>query len=108
GTNCRLYTMGACSKPVTLIALQEVKCTRHAYGPVMVLSCWAHIPSHLVVTRQFSHHMLDLSMRYPHDVSSPPTAICMEMRHGTDRQSDPRKPHHHRRFPQRSDLRPAP
>ena len=25
----------------------------------------------------------------------------MEMQHGTDRQSDPRKPHHHRRFPQR-------
>ena len=28
-------------KPGTLIALQEVKFTRDAYGPVMVLSCWA-------------------------------------------------------------------
>src|SRR6266851_1440677 len=55
-----------------------------------------HIPSDLVVVRRFSHHMLDLSMRYLHDVSSSPTAICMEMRHGTDRQSDTRKPHPHR------------
>src|SRR5262249_41212792 len=68
----------------------------------------AHIPSHLVVTPRFSHPMPDLSMRSPHDVSSSPTAICMEMRHGTDRQNDSRKPHHHRRFPRRSDLRPAP
>ena len=29
------------SKPGTLIASQEVKITRDAYGPVMVLSCWA-------------------------------------------------------------------
>src|SRR5713101_5673201 len=41
GTTFRLETLGACSKPGTLIALQEVKCTRDAYGPVMVLSCWA-------------------------------------------------------------------
>ena len=58
-----------------------------------------HIPPNYVVTPRFSHHMLDLSMCYPHDVSSSPTAICMETRHGTDRQSDSRKPHHHRRFP---------
>ena len=32
---------GSSSKPGTLIALQEVKVTRDAYGPVMVLSCWA-------------------------------------------------------------------
>jgi hypothetical protein len=41
GTTFRLDTLGACSKPGTLIALQEVKFTRDAYGPVMVLSCWA-------------------------------------------------------------------
>ena len=41
GETFRLDTLGACSKPGTLIALQEVKFTRDAYGPVMVLSCWA-------------------------------------------------------------------
>ena len=41
GETFRLDTLGACSKPGTLIALQEVKITRDAYGPVMVLSCWA-------------------------------------------------------------------
>src|SRR6266699_2936634 len=51
GETFRLDTLGACSKPGTLIALQEVKCTREAYGPVMVLSCWAkgyHEPLYLV------------------------------------------------------------
>ena len=41
GETFRLDTLGACSKPGTLIALKEVKMTRDAYGPVMVLSCWA-------------------------------------------------------------------
>ena len=41
GETFRLDTLGACSKPGTLIALQEVQMTRDAYGPVMVLSCWA-------------------------------------------------------------------
>jgi hypothetical protein len=41
GETFRLDTLRACSKPGTLIALQEVKFTRDAYGPVMVLSCWA-------------------------------------------------------------------
>ncbi len=41
GETFRLDTLGACSKPGTLIALQEVKFTRNVYGPVMVLSCWA-------------------------------------------------------------------
>ena len=41
GVTFRLDTLGACSKPGTLIALQEVQFTRDAYGPVMVLSCWA-------------------------------------------------------------------
>src|SRR4029450_4834255 len=51
GETFRLDTLGACSKPGTLIALQEVRCTRDAYGPVMVLSCWAkgyHEPQYLV------------------------------------------------------------
>jgi hypothetical protein len=52
-----------------------------------------HIPADLVVTRRFSHHTLALAMGYPHHVSSAPTAICMEMRHGPDRQSDTQKPH---------------
>jgi hypothetical protein len=58
-----------------------------------------HSPPNLVVTPRASHHMLDLSMRYPHDVSSAPMAICMEMRHGTACQTETRKPHHHHRFP---------
>ena len=41
GETFRLDTLGACSKPGTLIALQEAQFTRDAYGPVMVLSCWA-------------------------------------------------------------------
>src|SRR3989449_7806370 len=41
GVTFRLDTLGACSKPGTLIALKEVQVTRDAYGPVMVLSCWA-------------------------------------------------------------------
>jgi hypothetical protein len=41
GTTFRLDTLGACSKPGTLIAFKEVRFTRSAYGPVMVLSCWA-------------------------------------------------------------------
>jgi hypothetical protein len=41
GETFRLDALGACSKPGTLIALQEVQFTYDAYGPVMVLSCWA-------------------------------------------------------------------
>jgi len=41
GTTFRLDTLGAWRKPGTLIALQEVRFTRSAYGTVMVLSCWA-------------------------------------------------------------------
>jgi hypothetical protein len=41
GETFRLDTLRACSKPGTLIALREVQFTRDAYGPVMVLSCWA-------------------------------------------------------------------
>src|SRR5215471_1779004 len=51
GETFRLATLGACSKPGTRVALQEVQVTRDAYGPVMVLSCWAkgyHEPLYLV------------------------------------------------------------
>jgi hypothetical protein len=51
GETFRLDTLGACSKPGPLVALQEVQFTREAYGPVMVLSCWAkgyHEPLYLV------------------------------------------------------------
>src|SRR5215831_7802691 len=51
GETFRLDTLGACIKPGTLIALKEVKFTRDAYGPVMVLSCWAkgyHEPLYMV------------------------------------------------------------
>ena len=41
GATFRLDTLGACSKPGTLIELKEVKFTRDAYGPVMGLRCWA-------------------------------------------------------------------
>jgi len=41
GTTFRLDTLGACSKPGTLIELKEVSFTRDAYGPIMVLCCWA-------------------------------------------------------------------
>jgi hypothetical protein len=41
GETFRLDTLGACSKPGTLIELKKVQITRDAYGPVMVLSCWA-------------------------------------------------------------------
>src|SRR4029453_10188581 len=41
GTTFRLDTLGACSKPGTLIALQEGKFTRDAYGPGWGLGCWA-------------------------------------------------------------------
>ena len=41
GATFCLDTLGACSQPGTLIELKEVKSTRDAYGPVMVLSCWA-------------------------------------------------------------------
>src|SRR5215510_11351669 len=51
GETFRLDTLGACSKPGTLIVCKEVQMTRHAYGPVMLLCCWAkgyHEPLYLV------------------------------------------------------------
>jgi hypothetical protein len=41
GEAFRLDALGACLKPGRLIELQEVHCTREAYGPIMVLCCWA-------------------------------------------------------------------
>jgi hypothetical protein len=55
GTTFRRETLGACRKPGTLIALQEVQFPRDAYGPVMVRSCWAkgdQDPLYLVVIAQ--------------------------------------------------------
>ena len=37
----RLDTLGTCIKPGTLVALQEVLFTGEAYGPIMLLCCWA-------------------------------------------------------------------
>jgi len=51
GETFRLAVLGACLKPGRLIELQEVYCTREAYGPIMVLCCWAkgyHEPLYLV------------------------------------------------------------
>ena len=41
GETFRLDVLGACIQPGRLIALKEVSITRDAYGPVMVLCCWA-------------------------------------------------------------------
>lgn len=41
GETFRLATLGACLTPGRLIERKEVQVTREAYGPVMVLSCWA-------------------------------------------------------------------
>jgi Transposase DDE domain len=41
GETFRLDALGSCLKPGRLIELKEVHCTREAYGPIMVLCCWA-------------------------------------------------------------------
>src|SRR5262249_39745216 len=41
GETCRLDVLGACLRPGRLIERKEVSVTRDAYGPVMVLCCWA-------------------------------------------------------------------
>ena len=53
GQTFRLDTLGACLKPGRLIELKNVYFTRDAYGPIMVLCCWAkgyHEPLYLVST----------------------------------------------------------
>jgi len=41
GEHFRCETIGACIKPGTLVALREAHVTRDAYGPVLLLCCWA-------------------------------------------------------------------
>jgi hypothetical protein len=41
GETLRLDTLGACLRPGRLIELKEAYVTRAAYGPIMVLCCWA-------------------------------------------------------------------
>jgi Transposase DDE domain len=41
GTPFRLDTLGTCLKAGHLIEVQNVQVTREAYGPLMVLCCWA-------------------------------------------------------------------
>ena len=41
GKTFRLDVLGACLQPGRLVALHEVYVTREAYGPIMVLCCWA-------------------------------------------------------------------
>jgi hypothetical protein len=41
GETFRLDTLGACSKPGTLIELKDVRFTEDAYGPIMLVCCWA-------------------------------------------------------------------
>ena len=41
GETLRLDTLGACLRPGRLIELKEAYVTREAYGPIMVLCCWA-------------------------------------------------------------------
>jgi hypothetical protein len=41
GKTLRLDTLGACSKPGTLIELKAVRFTEAAYGPIMLVCCWA-------------------------------------------------------------------
>jgi Transposase DDE domain len=51
GETFRLDALGACLKPGRLIELKEVHYTREAYGPIMVLCCWAkgyHEPLYVV------------------------------------------------------------
>jgi Transposase DDE domain len=51
GETFRLAVLGACLKPGRLIELKEVHITREAYGPIMVLCCWAkgyHEPLYVV------------------------------------------------------------
>jgi hypothetical protein len=51
GATFRLDALGACLTPGRLIALQEVHVTRQAYGPILVLCCWAkgsHEPLYVV------------------------------------------------------------
>jgi hypothetical protein len=41
GNRFRCETVGACSKPGTLVERRDVRVTAAAYGPIMLLCCWA-------------------------------------------------------------------
>jgi hypothetical protein len=41
GATFRLDTVGACIKPGTLVAFPEARVTGDAYGPVLLICCWA-------------------------------------------------------------------
>ena len=41
GDNFRCETVAACIKPGTFVALRDVLITEAAYGPIMLLCCWA-------------------------------------------------------------------
>jgi hypothetical protein len=41
GDRFRCETVGACIKPGTLVELRDVRMTEAAYGPVLLLCCWA-------------------------------------------------------------------
>ena len=41
GDRFRCETVAACIKPGTLVALRDVRVTEAAYGPLMLLCCWA-------------------------------------------------------------------
>lgn len=41
GERFRCDTVGSCIKPGTLVELREVRVTAEAYGPLMLLCCWA-------------------------------------------------------------------
>jgi hypothetical protein len=41
GERFRCETVAACIKPGTLVALTDVRVTEEAYGPVMLICCWA-------------------------------------------------------------------
>jgi Transposase DDE domain len=63
GETFRLNTLGACLRPGRLIELQEVYVTREAYGPIMVLCCWAkgyqeplYLVSNLATAEEACHY----------------------------------------------------
>ena len=41
GETFRLDTLGTCLKPGRLVAFSEVRFTKVAYGPIMLVCCWA-------------------------------------------------------------------
>ena len=41
GETFRCATVASCIKPGTLVELTDVRVTQEAYGPVMLLCCWA-------------------------------------------------------------------